>query len=341
MVELDPLGIVGRRYSRMAYWSPFWLTVEARHEGRREFIYLGEEKKEIAIIPTQVAQHFVTKASKEGKKWEKGVQGVEKEEKKLGETQIFLYYHFVGITEKYNRALRHFIEIALQKNPDYNEFKRRVAAVARTVLKNMVQAMIDAKKWGGQDVRTLMAIMNEAMNNKAGDFVGNFRTLLKKRGGISLLGRFSLRMDIKKQFRDYKALKALSKQLEAISAELEAQKGIEKSEEKMLGKFESIVTQGEHYLYDLFLTAHVVMKRNLINTLILLSDEKVMIEYCEKWRKDIQMPAQEEEREISQVQRLEKKLSNDAHLLANGLGVIVKKEIGAEREMEQALALAA
>lgn len=323
-------GIYGEKWKRFASYFPRFLALEERIEGRRAYYYLHEEEELLRKIQSNVAEHKVTKALKGIKRWRLMVAKSIEKQTQLGMGQIFQYFHILKITKRLIDALGKFIRHA-NTRPKGDTFRTRVDAVAEQMLKNMIAAIKEAEKWGGEDVRAMMAIINESRDKRPAEFIASVRTALKKQGVISRLGRIPLRIDIRKELSDERHLLALSIKLEAIEKELESGKKIDY--DNMLGKFERILFEGRFYIADMFKAAHLIMKRDLILIMMVLSDERIMKMLGRKWVQVHFMPEMPIGTELMEINKLEKKLSEKAHTLANGMGVILKGERAIEQEL--------
>ena len=84
---------------------------------------------------------------------------------------------------------------------------------------------------------------------------------------------------------------------------------------------------------EMFKAAHLIMKRDLILMIMVLTDIDVMEKLGTKWVQIHFMPERPVKQEILSLRVLEKKLSEKAHTLANGLGVVLKGEKAVELKL--------
>ncbi len=331
-------GIFGEKWKRLASSFKGFLALEERVEGRRAYYYMHAEKKDLQKIQSNVSEHKVTKALKGIDKWIHEVAKAIEYEIKLGMGQIFQYFHILKITKHFKDVLEKFIEHAntRQKN---DTFRLRVDKLAQHILGKMVAAIEQAEKWGGEDVRTIMAIINDSREKKPALFIADIRKVFKNEANISRLGRIPLRLDIKEELRDERKLKAISKKLEALDKRL--QSGGKQNYDQVLGEFERILFKGSHDTFEMFKAAHLIMKRDLLLMIMVLADERIMEQLGTKYVQVHFMPEVPIHQRIMKIDELNKKLSEKAHTLANGMGVIVKGERSVENELRVLLQKAA
>lgn len=332
------LGIYGLKWRRIASSFKGFLALEERSEGRRAYYYTHAEKKELGKIQSLVAKHKVTPALRGIDKWIHDVSKAIDKEVKLGMSQIFQYFHILKITKHFVDMLGRFIDHA-NTRPKGDSFRERVDKLAQNILQKMIAAVEQAEAWGGEDVRTIMAIINDSKEKKPALFMADIRKAFKYEENISILGRIPLRMDIRAELRDEKSLEALSHKLEALDKRLQA--GNKQNYNQMLGEFERVVFKGSHDLFEMFKAAHLIMKRDLLLIIMVLADERVIGQLGTKWVQIHFMPDVPVHQRLMKIEEINKKLSEKAHTLANGLGVIVKGERSVEQELKRELDRAA
>ncbi len=323
-------GVYGERWKRFASYFKGFLGFEERVEGRRAYYYMHAEKKELRKIQSLVAEHKVSPAIRGIKKWHHDIAKAVDNEVKLGMSQIFQYFHVLKITNHFVEALDKFVSHSKSRG---DAFKGRVDAVAREITHRMTDAIIEAEKWGGDDLKRLMAIINEALKKGQAKFLDELRLAFKEENNLSLLGRFALKMDVRIEVANERNLEALSVQLEHLDKRLENNKKGE-NYDKMLGEFEKILFEGEHDIEKMFKAAHLIMKRDLILMVMVLADKEIMERLGSKWVQIHFMPEKPIEEEEISLEEMGKKISEKAHTLANGFGVILKGEKGIEQKLK-------
>src|SRR3989338_4245160 len=323
-------GIYSEKWKRFASYFKGFLGLEERLEGRKAYYYMHAEKKELRKIQSLVSEHKVSQALKGIKKWHLQIAKAVDKEVKLGMSQVFQYFHVIKITNHFVEVLGKFVSHARSRG---DVFKGRVDAVAQEMTHIMTAAIIKAEKWGGDDLKRLMAIINEALNKGQAKFLDELRLAFKEENNLSLLGKFALRMDIKIEVANERKLEALSVQLERLDKSLEGNRKGE-NYDKMLGEFEKILLEGEHDLEKMFKAAHLIMKRDLILMIMVLADKEIMERLGSKWIQVHFMPEKPIHEEEMSLEELGKKISEKAHTLANGFGVILKGEKGIEQKLK-------
>lgn len=332
----DIFGIYGQRWQRIASRFPRILSLEQRSEGRRLYSYVHREKKILVKIQEEVIAHRVTKALQEIHKWEGYIRKGTKKGVKLAESQVFQYFHILKATKHFTSALDKFAE-HVNRRPKGNTFRARADVLIREAATKMYRAIQAAENEGGRDMKTLMAYMNEELDKKPGDFIANVVTAMKRSGDISILSKLSLRIDIKKELRDLKSLEKLAKELEALDRKLEKNSSKE-DYNQALGKFEALVFMGEHNFEEMFRVAHLVMKRDLLLLIMVASDERIMHQLGLDWVHKHFLPESPFQKTDIEINELNKKLSEKAHTIANGLNVIVKGMDKIRKELELEIA---
>lgn len=325
-------GIYGERWKRFASYFKGFLALEERVEGRRAYYYMLAEQKDKAKIQSLVAEHKVTKGMSKYHKWHHDIAKAVDYEIKLGMSQIFQYFHILKIANHMVEVLEKFLSHSRARG---DVFKGRLDAVAQHMTHKMVAAVKQAEAWGGEDMKTAMAIINKAAEKSQANFLTNIRMAFKEENLSTLstlASRTALRMNIRKELYDEKRLDALSKQLESLDRTLQTDRN-EKNYDRMLGEFERILFEGEHDIEEMFKAAHLIMKRDLILMIMVLVDINVMEQLGAKWIQIHFMPEKPIEEGEMSLKKLEKKISEKVHTLANGLGVILK----GERTIEQKL----
>lgn len=322
-------GIYGEKWKRFASYFKGFLALEERSEGRRAYYYMHAEKKELRKVQSLVSEHKVSQALKGIKKWHLEIAKAIDKEVKLGMSQIFQYFHILKITNHFVDILGKFVSHARSRG---DIFKGRLDAVSQEMTRKMTAAVEQAEAWGGEDMRRLMAVINAAVGKGPAKFLDAIRMAFKNEQNLSMLGRISLRMDIKKEVLNEKKLDALSKELERLDRRLGANKKGE-NYDNMLGEFEKILFEGEHDIEEMFKAAHLIMKRDLMLMVMVLVDKEIMERLGSKWIQVHFMPEKPIHEEELSLEELGKKISDKAHTLANGLGVILK----GERTIEQKL----
>ena len=327
---MSVLGIHGERWKRIASFSPWLLGLEERSEGRSLYAHVHQEKKLLIQIQDDVAKHEVTKALRKLHKWDKEAGKGEEKGEQLAMSQTFQYFHVVRITKHFVDILGKFMKDAEKGKGD--EYIQRVKEIARDMTKKMITAMKQAEAWGGEDVRTIMAIINDSRNKRPAEFIAAIRQWSKNEKNVSVLGRIPLRMDVKEEIRDESYLKRLAKELESLDEEVS--RGKIKSN-RLLDKFGKIIYEGGHDLAEMFKAAHLVMKRDLLLIIMIIIDVRMIKELGAEWVQEHFMPEEPVTKEEINIKKMSKKLSEKAQILANGLGVIVKKE----KEVDRALTI--
>ena len=323
-------GIYGERWKRFASYFKGFLALEERSEGRRAYYEMIAEKKGLRNIQSLVAEHKVSKAMNRIGRWHHHIAKAVDKEVKLGMSQVFQYFHILKITNHFVDILGKFVSHARLRG---DIFKGRLDAVAQEMTRKMAAAVEQAEAWGGEDMRRLMAIINAAVGKGPAKFLDAIRMAFKNEQNLSMLGRISLRMDIKKEVLNEKRLDALSKELEKLDRRLEANKKGE-NYDKMLGEFERILFEGEHDIEGMFKAAHLIMKRDLLLMIMVLVDIEIMKKLGAKWVQIHFMPENPIHKEELSLEELDKKISDKAHTLANGLGVILKGERAIEQKLK-------
>ena len=325
-------GIYGERWKRLASYFKGFLALEERVEGRRAYYYMLAEQKDKTKIQSLVAEHKVTKATHKYSAWHHKISKAVDNEIKLGMSQIFQYFHILKITNHMVEVLEKFLSHSKQRG---DVFKGRLDAVAQHMTQKMAAAVKQAEAWGGEDMRTAMAVINKAAEKSQANFLTNIRMAFKEENLStlsSLAGRTALRINIRKELADEKRLDALSKQLERLDKKLQTDRS-GKNYDRMLGEFERILFEEEHDIEEMFKAAHLIMKRDLILMIMVLVDINVMEQLGNKWVQVHFMPEKPIEKEEMSLKQLEKKISEKAHGLANGLGVIIKGEKTIEQKL--------
>ena len=315
-------GIYGEKWQRIASNFPRVLSFEERSEGRRLYSYVHKEKKILVKIQEDVIAHKVTKALRNINKWKGYVSKAGKKGVKLGESQVFQYFHILKATKHFTSALDKFAD-HVNTRPKGDDFRKRADVLIREAATKMYNAIQEAEQEGGSDMKTLMAYMNEELSKKPGNFIANVVTAMKKKGDISIFSRISLRIDIKRELKDLKSLERLAKELEELDRKLGSTNS-QRVYDEILGKFEAEVFMGEHNFEEMFRVAHLVMKRDLLLLIMVASDERVMHELGLDWIHKHFLPEDPVKRTETEIEELNKKLSEKAHTIANGLNVIVK-----------------
>lgn len=334
----DMFGIYGERWKSIASRMPRILALEQRSEGRKLYAYVRREKQTLVNIQEDVVQHRVTAALKKINKWKGDVKKAGEKGMQLGMNQVFQYFHILKISKHFTDALDKFVSHA-NTRPKGDEFRGRVDALTQGFAGKVHKAIMEAEKWGGSDMRTLMAYMNEELNKKPGNFIASVVTALKRDKKLSTLGKIPLRINIKREVGDLTKLAALSKMLESLDKRLESSRSKELYDQ-ILGEFERVLFEGEHDIEEMFRVAHLVMKRDLLLLVMVASDEGVMHELDLKWVQQHFLPEEPIRRTEVDIDKLNKKLSEKAHTLANGLNVIVKGMDNLKEKMEIEMAKA-
>ena len=299
-------GIYGEKWKRFASPFPRILSFEERSEGRRLYSYVHKEKKILVKIQEDVVTHRVTKALAKINKWKKFVKMAGKKGIKLGESQVFQYFHILKATKHFTSALDKFAE-HVNRRPKGDTFRARADVLIREAATKMYNGIQKAEQEGGSDMRTLMAYMNGELAKKPGNFIANVITAMKRKGDISILSRISLRIDIKRELKDLKSLERLAKDLEKLDRKLESTNSRE-DYDKILGRFEAEVFMGEHNFEEMFRVAHLVMKRDLLLLIMVASDERVMHELNLGWVHKHFLPEEPIKKTEIEIDELKKKL---------------------------------
>ncbi len=325
-------GIYGEKWQRIASSFPRVLSMEQRSEGRRLYAYVHREKQVLIKIQEDVVQHKVTRALNEINKWEHDVEKATKKGLQLGMGQVFQYFHILKATKHFTDALDKFVSHA-NTRPKGDVFRARVDAFVQGAAGKMHRAIQNAEQWGGSDMKTLMAYMNEELNKKPANFIANVVTAMKRNNKLSTLGKIPLRIDIRKEVSDLKYLERLAKQLEALDKKLGSTND-RKVYDNILGEFESLLGMSEHIVEEMFRVAHLVVKRDLLLLIMVASDERIMQQLGLRWVQQHFLPEQPLRTVTVKLENLNKKLSEKAHTLANGLNVIVKNMDRIKKDLE-------
>lgn len=323
-------------------WGEYWKTLTARYPGlnsiaerflgRRAYTYMHTEEKDLKKIEDYVEEHRVTSALRVFTQWIRAIKTAQEKEIKLAERQIFQDFNIAKATNHFIRIFEKFIEEARQKGS--GDFQQRVKKIVFSLLPRMKLALKEAEEWGGQDYRTLLALMIRA-KRKGGNLITNLRTAIKNKQVVSRLGKWPLRMDIRAEVKDINQLESLSKQLESIDEDLESGKG---NKVEMLTKFEKILADADQDIIEMFKASHLIMKRDLLLIILLLDDEEIMQQFGKRWVQQHFMPEHPVEEKELNIEELKNKLAEKAHVIANGLGVFIKEEKLLEKELDTILA---
>ncbi len=339
----NTLGIVGEKWSRFASGFPLFLELEELIEAKHAFQKLYHEQKEGKKIQTEVAEHQVTKAEKDIKKFKNKIAGAVHDEVKLGLSQVFQYFHILKITHHFVQILGGFVDHAnqpSQKGYQDRQFRERVDILADKFAEKMEHALHEAEKLDKGDISNLMNIINEAAKQDTKNFMGELRTLFKQKGGESLasnlMQRGQLRHEIREELRDINRLKRLSSRLEGLDAKVRQIKSAKdrKKANAILSDFEHVFEEADNDLAELFKFAHFIIKRDLLLMMIVLSDESAMEELGQEWISKHFMPEVVITGEKATLKEIAKHLSEKGHTIANGLNVVEKREQAVLNEVE-------
>lgn len=315
-------GIYGEKWQRIASSFPRILSFEQRSEGRRFYSYVHKEQKTLVKIQDEVTIHQVSKALADINKWSGYVEKGTKKGIKLAESQVFMYFHILKITKHFISVLDKIAE-HVSKRSKGSDWRAKSDSVMEEVVTRMYKALQDAENEGGKDMKTLMAYMNEELDKKPGDFIANVITSMKNRKGVSILSRLSLRIDIRVEFRDMKALKDASRQLEAYDREFEKTSSQEKVE-KTIDRIATLMLKEGPVFEEMFRVAHLVIKRDLLLLVMVASDERVIHHLGLQWVHQNFLPETPFKKSDVKIAELNRKLSEKAHNIASGLNVIIK-----------------
>ena len=337
--QMGMFGITGEKLRHIRSYSPFLNRWFMSFEGGRAMKDSFMAEREQEIMETQIEAHTVTKGMKTAEKFAnriiKSIHYLEKE----ALSQIFQYFHI-------NKSVEHFLSI-LAKLEEHavtvqdTETRKKVKAICQVYLTKVVKALKEVLAWEDDDYRFILNVINEAATKKQADFVKNWRVLFKKRSLDSrmamMLQRREFRVNIKEEYNDINKLKRLSSRLEALDNALGSKKDVRKN----VAKFEQLMAEFEKDVFDMYKSAHTVMRRDLILITLVISDIQIMNELGEDWIQKHFVPEVPVRKMQLSMKKLEQKLGEKAHTIALGLNVVRKEIAAREQDAERYLAKAA
>ena len=337
----DMFGIYGEKWKHLGAYFPLLLGFEQRWEGRGSIKWVASEEKTWRKIEEEIEQHSVTRAVKDIAKWIKQLKHAEQNEEKEGMNQVFMYFHIVTATKHFEETLAKLINIAI--DPAHAQFKDRIKGIVLPLLEKLTNEFKEVEEWGMEDLKFLMAEMNEALEKGQGTFITNVRTAFKEKNigkFEQIFERLGLRADIKGEYRDRKALMSLTRQLQNLNQKL-GSNVTQLKIKQVLSELEVILRKSEHVLISMYRDAHLVMKRDAILMTIILHDQDLIHVLGPKWVQKHFMPEVPIHRAELNVTALEEGLSKKAHGIGNGLNVILKQMKGLQHDFEKEMALTA
>jgi len=329
------LGIWGEYFGTLTASMPWLNHVAEKYLARKAYEETQIEEEDLKKIEEYIEKHKTSSALKVFTQWTRAIKKAEDYEITLGARQVFQDFHILKATNHFVRVLEQFVVIA---NRIGGGFRMKVRKVVWNIVPHLRQEIEQAEKWGGEDTKSLMSIMNEAKKRK-GNITNNLKNLLKKRRTIPHLEEFPLSMNLKQELNDLNLLENLSLDLEQLDKKLVSDlvSGKESDYNIMLTDFQDILKKAEKDIIEMYKAAHLVMKRDLIMIIMMLDDEKIIQHFDQEWVEKHYMPEKPMDEGLWTITTLREKLANKARIMANGLGVITKKEKEIEKELEMAL----
>ena len=334
MGKVLDLGIKGEQWKHyFISSSPFFLRVA-------EFLNAGKVVRHTRIAEIKeknevehVELHLVSRAIKEEIQFIKEEGKAESAEGKLGEEEIFMYFHIVKSVAHFVSALDKFLDATQRSTNDV--FKRRVRDMSLTIIPKLLQGIKESDREGSDDMKYLYGIINDATEKGSGEFVASLRTAFKERKVKNrieqMLERRDLRKNIRLQYKFKVDVEHLARELEVIDERLLRGEQVAKAKVKeetynmALNRFQKVLPTEEEDIVQMFRAAHLILKRDIILMAVTLGDERTLKDLGVQWISKNFMPKDSIITANTKITTLEQKLGKKAHIIANGLNVIVKK----------------
>lgn len=336
------LGFTGDRLAHVISRYPLWEEVGEKWDYSRATGATFSEEKIWNVVETDVETHHVSHANKLIVRWLKRLKRSEQKSEKGMMLQMFLYYHMLKISRHFASALGKFI-VHANKRPSNDDFRIKVDVVSKSVVPKSIAAVQQAKNWSGSDMKFFMAEMNEAVGGGTSKFLDNWRERAKKKKISSrvqlMLERRGFRGDVNVEYQDMNTLKSQAKELEEIDSQISSNPNA-KSLNRILSRFESIMSTSGNEIIEMFKAAHILLRRWLFEVGIILSDEEVMRALGPEWIQINYMPG-DLNKKVTDVKEQARELSGKLHTAANALNVHIKEMDALEGDFRRDFAEAA
>ncbi len=336
------LGFTGDRLAHVISRYPLWEEVGEKWDYSRATGATFSEEKIWNVVKTDVDTHHVSHANRQIIRWLKRLKRSEQKSEKGIMLQMFLYYHILKISRHFASALGKFI-VHANKRPSNDDFRIKVDAISKSAVPKSIAAVQQAKKWGGNDMKFFMSEMNEAVGGGAAKFLDNWRERAKKKNITSrvqlMLERRGFRGDVNVEYQDMNMLKSQAKELEEIDSQISSNPNA-KSLNKILSRFESIMSTSGNEIIEMFKAAHILLRRWLFEVGIILSDEGIMRVLGPEWIRIHYMQGSLNQK-ITDVKEQARELSSKLHGLTNALNVHIKEMDALEDDFKRVYAEAA
>ena len=301
---------------------------------------MDEQKEE-----KDIELHLVSRGINEENKFIKEEEKAEKAEEKLGLEEIFMYFHIIKAVAHFVSAMDKFLDATLNSKSDI--FKRRVRDMALAIIPKLIKGIKEAENGMSNDMKFLYGIINDAGEKGSGEFVANLKTAFKEKRVKNrieqILERRDLRKNIRLQYQFQVDVERLAKELEVVDLELLKDQAVatgsvkQETYDRALNRFQRVLPTEEEEIVQMFRAAHLVLLRDIILMAVVLGDERAMKVLGIKSVRKHFMPNNPVITDNTKITKLELELGKQAHTIANGLNVIMKKIKGLEPSVEMLL----
>ena len=310
-------------------------------------MYKEREEKDVEL-------HFVSRALKEEVKFIKEEEKGGEAEDKLGVDEIFTLFHIVKAAAHFMSALDKFLDATIKSREDI--FKKRVKNMALTYIPKLFKGVKEAEeKEFSPDMKFVYGVINQAAEKGSGEFVTNLKTAFKEREVKNrveqILERRDLRKNIRLEYTYEVDVEKMANELEKVDRELikdeQVSKGkvAEETYNRALNRFEKALPRAEEDIVQMFKAAHLVLVRDVMLMSIVIGNAEATKELGAKWISEHLMPNDPIIKDNTKLTKIEQKLGERAHTIANGLNVIMKKikdlELKVEVTLDKSIKIAA
>ena len=299
-------------------------SFKMRIETRRLVINLKKQDHDLyKKIRSKVEEHRVTSALQDANHFIKEVQ-------KSAENAEKLLFNVITVEQQ---AVKAEIDIlkAIKELSQKTRGNKTITQLEREFALSMYNGIKKAEGEEREEYKMLMQVIDEAhLHHK--DFMEMLRLRFQKETSQSILTKFAIRGEIRREKNDIIRLQKIEAEIRNMAKRIHGDHASKNDEDYIIKHLKAEYETLADAVEDVFYQSYLIKKRDLFMMLKILFNLHTLREWLVKWSWEHNLPLSNVKDEIRQIKNLEDNIGKELQPIAQGFRIIIHAIDGIQSE---------
>ena len=290
-------------------------SFKMRIETRRLVSNLKKQDNDLyKKIRKKVDEHMVTSALQDVNHFMKEVQ-------KSAENAEKILFNVITVEQQAVNAEKDILKAVLELSQK-TRGNRTITQLEREFALSIYNGIKKAESEEREEYKMVMQVIDEShLHHK--DFMEMLRLRFQKETSQTILTKFVIRAEIKREKNDIQRLQKIAADIRSLAKKVHGDHASKDDEKYIFNHLKNDYENLADTLEDVFYQSYLIKKRDLFMILKILFNLHTLSEWLIKWSWEHDLPLSNVKEEIRQIKDLEDKIGKELQPIAQGFRIII------------------